>query len=95
MPAAASKAIQRVSAPIYMVSHHGKVFRCFSRNTAIKRLAHFMTQRMFHSAGIETRPVTRIDRDDMAINYVNRPIKRYWNAQARCERRLRKLLTMK
>lgn len=89
------QAIQRVDAPVYVVSHHGKTFRCFSRNTAIKRLAHFMVQRMFRRAGIETRPVTKIDRDDMAIHYVNRPIQRYWNAQVRCERRLRKLLAKK
>ncbi|KKF37021.1 hypothetical protein SY86_18835 [Erwinia tracheiphila] len=87
------QALQRVSAPVYVVSHHGKTFRCFSRNTAIKRLAHFMAQRMFHRAGIETRPVTKIDRDDTTIHYVNRPIERYWLAQARCERRLRKILT--
>ncbi|MBG6243577.1 MAG: hypothetical protein EKE20_18090 [Candidatus Symbiopectobacterium sp. Dall1.0] len=84
-----------MTAPVYVVSHHGKKFRCFSRETAIKRLSHFMAQRMFHRAGIETRPVTKIDRDDTIIHYVNRPIERYWLAQARCERRLRKLLTKK
>ncbi|HBY4992035.1 TPA: hypothetical protein MIV63_11100 [Klebsiella pneumoniae] len=87
------QALQRVSAPIYVVRHHGKTFRCFSRSTAIKRLAHFMAQRMFYRAGIETRPITRVDRDDTTIHYVNRPTQRYWNAQARCERRLRKMLS--
>jgi hypothetical protein len=89
------QALQKVSAPVYVVSHHGKTFRCFSRETAIKRLAHFMVQRMFHRAGIEIRPVTKIDRDDMTIHYVNRPIKRYWKAQVRCERRLRKVIAKK
>lgn len=89
------RALQRVSAPVYVVSHHGKTFRCFSRNTAIKRLAHFMTQRMFCRAGIETRPVTKVDRDDVAIHYINKPIQRYCDAQARCERRLRKILSRK
>ncbi|KMV67665.1 hypothetical protein WB66_12150 [bacteria symbiont BFo1 of Frankliniella occidentalis] len=89
------QAMQRVSAPVYVVSHHGKTFRCFSRATAIKRLAHFMSQRMFYRAGIETRPVTRIDRDDTTIHYVNRPTQRYWNAQVRCGRRLRRLLSKK
>ncbi|EAT2220573.1 hypothetical protein F2H72_22400 [Salmonella enterica] len=89
------QALQRVSAQVYVVSHHGKTFRCFSRNTAIKRLAHFMTQRMFCRAGIETRPVTKVDRDDVAIHYINKPIQRYWDAQARCERRLRKILSRK
>lgn len=88
-------ALQRVSAQVYVVSHHGKRFRCFSRNTAIKRLAHFMTQRMFCRAGIETRPVTKVDRDDVAFHYINKPIQRYWDAQARCERRLRKILSRK
>jgi len=50
---------------------------------------------MFHRAGIETRPVTKIDRDDVAIHYVNKPIQRYWDAQVRCERRVRKLLSRK
>lgn len=85
-------ALQRVDALVYVVDHHGKRFRCFSRNTAIKRLAHYMVQRMFQRAGVETRPVTRIDRDDTTIHYVNRPIERYWKAQVRCERRIRKLL---
>lgn len=89
------QALQRVSAPVYVVSNHGKTFRYFSRNTAIKRLAHFMTQRMFCRAGIETRPVTKVDRDDVAIHYINKPIQRYWDAQARCERRLRKILSRK
>ncbi|AXC39894.1 hypothetical protein XH30_001447 [Salmonella enterica subsp. enterica serovar Bredeney] len=89
------QALQRVSAPVYVVSNHGKTFRCFSRNTAIKRLAHFMTQRMFCRSGIETRPVTKVDRDDVAIHYINKPIQRYWDAQARCERRLRKILSRK
>ncbi|EBP7230153.1 hypothetical protein GHW91_09365 [Salmonella enterica] len=89
------QALQRVSAQVSVVSHHGKTFRCFSRNTAIKRLAHFMTQRMFCRAGIETRPVTKVDRDDVAIHYINKPIQRYWDAQARCERRLRKILSRK
>lgn len=89
------QALQRVSAPVYVVSRYGKTFRCFTRNTAIKRLAHYMTQQMFYRAGIKTRAVTRIDRDDVAIHYINKPTQRYWDAQAKCERRIRKLLSRK
>jgi len=87
------KGIERVDAPVYVVSYNGNKFRCFSRNTAIKRLSHYMTRRMFDRAGIETRPITRIDRDDTNILWINKPIKRYWNAQERCHRRLRKLIS--
>ncbi|HBB6657618.1 TPA: hypothetical protein G8Z02_004375 [Salmonella enterica] len=53
---------RRTSQPVYVVVRHGDVKRCFSRNTALRYLAKFMTKEVFRRAGIlmEYTPVREI-----------------------------------
>lgn len=41
--------------PVYFVMRHGRHKKCFSRETAINRLAHFMTEKVFKRAGVSSR----------------------------------------
>jgi len=40
--------------PVYVVTRHGRSKKFFSREPAIRRLAHFMVQKTFDCAGIPT-----------------------------------------
>ena len=37
--------------PVFFITRHGRYKKCFSRNTAINHLAHFMTHKVFERAG--------------------------------------------
>lgn len=45
-------AFKRKPLPVYVVSRHGYVKRCFSRDTALQHLAKFMTTKVFWCAGL-------------------------------------------
>lgn len=46
--------------PVYFVMRNGRRKKCFSRETAINRLAHFMTEKVFKRAGVKSRVVKLI-----------------------------------
>ncbi|OPJ96304.1 hypothetical protein [Serratia marcescens] len=89
-------AFQLKQQPIYVVTRHGRSKKSFSRETAIRRLAHFMVQKTFDRAGVPTHEggyqkeeggVIHIHRGEITLGY--------WQAHHRCERRIRKLLARK
>ncbi|ULH12418.1 Rha family transcriptional regulator [Serratia marcescens] len=47
-------AFQLKQQPVYVVTRHGRSKKSFSRETAIRRLAHFMVQKTFDRAGVPT-----------------------------------------
>ncbi|WP_052510492.1 hypothetical protein [Pectobacterium odoriferum] len=89
-------AFQLIDLPVFVVSLHGRHNKCFSRDTAINRLAHFMTEKVYSCAGIRSRhPDVRIDRDDKDVWKRGEVLPRYLTAHMRCVRRIRRLLAKK
>lgn len=89
-------AFQLKDLPVYVVSRHGRCKKCFSRDTAINRLAHFMTEKVCARAGISShQPDTRIIRDGVEMWQRGEVLPKYLEAHARCERRIRRLLAHK
>ncbi|MDX6916538.1 hypothetical protein R9X49_15620 [Pectobacterium carotovorum] len=89
-------AFQLIDLPVFVVSRHGRHKKCFSRDTAINRLAHFMTERVFFRAGLSSRqPDIRIYRDGEKVWTGGEVLPRYLTAHKRCERRIRRLLAKK
>lgn len=85
---AIDSAFQLKPLPVYVVTRHGRSKKCFSRETAISRLCHFMVQKTFDRAGIPTHEGGhQINRGEITLDY--------WQAHHRCERRIRKLLARK
>lgn len=89
-------AFQLKQQPVYVVTRHGRSKKSFSRETAIRRLAHFMVQKTFDRAGVPTHEggyqkeedgITHFHRGEITLGY--------WQAHHRCERRIRKLLARK
>ncbi|HFF8588241.1 TPA: hypothetical protein ACGEYN_005314 [Raoultella ornithinolytica] len=92
-------ALQKHHTPVgdlYAAIRHGRMKRCFSRDTAIRYLAFFMTSRAFSRSGFEQRhPRVRIDRDDMEVWRDGETKAEYLSAHQRCVRRLRRILARK
>lgn len=81
---------------LFVAMRHGRMKRCFSRDTAIRYLAFFMTTEAFRRSGFQQRhPRVRIDRDDMEVWRDGETKAEYLAAHQRCERRLRRILTRK
>lgn len=82
--------------PLFVAARHGRQKKCFSRDTAIRYLAFFMTTEAFRRSGFQQRhPRVRIDRDDMEVWRDGQTKAEYLAAHQRCERRLRRILTRK
>ncbi|EGH2794940.1 hypothetical protein ID987_000813 [Salmonella enterica] len=83
--------------PLFVAMRHGRMKRCFSRNTAIRWLAYFMTTRAFEASGFKCRyPDVKFihpvhgERWERGIE-----TREYYNAHERCIRRLRRILARK
>ncbi|MEF9676053.1 hypothetical protein QX227_08110 [Pectobacterium aroidearum] len=91
-----SKAFQLIDLPVFVVSRHGRHKKYFSRDAAINRLAHFMTEKVFFRASIRSRqPDIRIVRDGAEAWTGGEVLPRYLTAHTRCVRRIRRLLAKK
>jgi hypothetical protein len=89
-------AFKQIPLPVYVVTRHGRYKKCFSRDTAINRLAHFMTEKVFRRSGIESR-LGRGYRETDGVIIFDRgePSPEYIIAHIRCMRRIRRLLAKK
>lgn len=92
-------AIQKFETPVgtlYAAQHHGRIKRCFSRDTAIRYLAYFMTSHAFARSGFKERhPDVLIERDDIPMWRRGETTNEYLAAHERCVRRLRRILAHK
>lgn len=89
-------AFQLKQQPVYVVTRHGRSKKSFSRETAIRRLAHFMVQKTFDRAGVPTHEGGYQKEEGGVIHFHRGEITLgYWQAHHRCERRIRKLLARK
>lgn len=86
-------AFQLKPEPVYFVMRHGRRKKCFSRETAINRLAHFMTEKVFKRAGVSSSIGETYTEVDGCIHW-NRgeSSPEYISAHKRCMRRIRRLL---
>lgn len=79
--------------PVYFVRRWGREKKCFSRDTAIRRLAHFMTDKAFQRSGFTVNlPDRRIIRDGVEMWQRGELTGEYEQAHQRCVRRLRLIL---
>lgn len=85
--------------PLFVAMRHGRMKRCFSRDTAIRYLAFFMTTEAFRRSGFEQRYP-----DVQAVHPLNPELNcwqrggttvEYIGAHQRCVRRLRRILAIK
>ncbi|EMM0437631.1 hypothetical protein RVY09_001561 [Citrobacter freundii] len=92
-------ALQKHDTPVgslFVAVRHGRIKKCFSRDTAIRYLAFFMTTEAFKRSGFQQRhPRVRIDRDDMEVWRDGETKAEYLAAHQRCVRRLRRVLARK
>jgi hypothetical protein len=84
---------------LFVAMRHGRMKRCFSRDTAIRYLAFFMTTEAFRRSGFEQRYP-----DVQAVHPLNPELNcwqrggttvEYIGAHQRCVRRLRRILAIK
>lgn len=96
---AIDQALQKHPTPVgdlYAAIRHGRMKRCFSRDTAIRYLAYFLTSHAFSCSGLKERhPDVRIDRDDIEVWRRGETTDEYQRAHQRTVRRLRRILTRK
>ena len=85
--------------PFFVAVRHGRTKKCFTRDTAIRYLAFFMTTEAFSRSGFEQRYP-----DVQAVHPLNPELNcwqrggvtvEYIGAHQRCVRRLRRILTIK
>ena len=85
--------------PLFVAVRHGRTKKCFTRDTAIRYLAFFMTTEAFSRSGFEQRYP-----DVQAVHPLNPELNcwqrggvtvEYIGAHQRCVRRLRRILTIK
>lgn len=85
--------------PLFVAERHGRIKKCFSRDTAIRYLAFFMTTWAFEASGFPCRHP-----DVLAAHPLNPDLNcwqrggvthEYCMAHQRCERRLRRILAKK
>ncbi|HFO2530940.1 TPA: hypothetical protein ACHJX8_000470 [Yersinia enterocolitica] len=87
-------AFQLKPEPVYFVMRHGRRKKCFSRDTAIRYMAFYMTDKVFKRAGILSRvgeTYTTLEDGRIAHNRGEHTID-YIIAHSRCMRRIRRLL---
>ncbi|HHG9959544.1 TPA: hypothetical protein ACPZLH_000662 [Yersinia enterocolitica] len=88
-------AFQLKPEPVYSVTRHGRRKKCFSRDTAIRYMAFYMTDKVFKRAGILSRvgeTYTTLEDGRIAHNRGEHTID-YIAAHSRCMRRIRRLLS--
>ncbi|TDB41607.1 hypothetical protein [Photorhabdus khanii] len=80
--------------PVYVVSRHGRYYKRWSRDSAINRLAHIMTQKVFNRAGHKTNYPTQpiIGEDDEVHWKIGGLLPNYIQCHKRAVRRIRLLL---
>ncbi|MGK4413853.1 hypothetical protein ACSMDY_01840 [Raoultella ornithinolytica] len=95
-------ALQKHHTPVgdlFAAIRHGRMKRCFSRGTAIRYLAYFMTSRAFERSGFHQRypDVQMVNPDNPDLNHWKRGgvTQEYFCAHRRTVRRLRRILTRK
>lgn len=83
--------------PLYAVIRHGRIKKCFSRDTAIRYLALFMTTLAFERSGFRQRhPDTLINHPEYGEVWQRGAVTtEYHLAHQRCERRLCRILARK
>jgi hypothetical protein len=94
------QALQRYDTPVgplFVAEYHGRMKKCFSRDTAIRYLAFFMTSHAFARSGFQQRHP-----DVRSIHPVHGEVwergcvtREYHVAHRRCVRRIRRLLARK
>ncbi|EPT4022371.1 hypothetical protein ACVQMG_000530 [Enterobacter roggenkampii] len=84
---------------LYVAARHGRMKRCFSRDTAIRHLAHFLASHAFAVSGFEKRypDVQKIhpDKPDLTCWLRGDLTHEYRQAHQRTVRRLRRILARK
>ncbi|CAH6053628.1 MULTISPECIES: hypothetical protein [Citrobacter] len=85
--------------PLFVAVRHGRTKKCFTRDTAIRYLAFFMTTEAFSRSSFEQRYP-----DVQAVHHLNPELNcwqrggvtvEYIGAHQRCVRRLRRILAIK
>lgn len=82
---------------LYAVIRHGRIKRCFSRDTAIRHLAFFMTTLAFERSGFRQRyPDALLTHPEYGEVWQRGAVtNEYHFAHQRCVRRLRRILAKK
>ncbi|ELA3491245.1 hypothetical protein RFO30_004837 [Salmonella enterica] len=83
--------------PLFVSVRHGRHKKCFSRDTAIRHLAFFMTTKAFGRSGfIQRQPDVRVIHPEYGETWQRGAVTReYLIAHQRCVRRLRHILARK
>lgn len=83
--------------PLFVAVRHGRVKKCFSRDTAIRYLAFFMATEAFERSDFRQRyPDTPVNDPELgSVNQRGRTTLSYLSAHRRCVRRLRRILARK
>lgn len=83
--------------PLFVSVRHGRHKKCFSRDTAIRHLAFFMTTKAFGRSGfIQRQPDVRVIHPEYGETWQRGAVTReYLTAHQRCVRRLRLILARK
>ena len=99
MASAIDLAFQKYHTPVgdlFVAARHGRMKRCFSRDTAIRHLAHFLTSHAFARSGfMERHPDTRECRPGGEVWVRGEVTVNYFLAHQRTVRRLRRMLASK
>ncbi|EJK8887012.1 hypothetical protein ACQLT9_005647 [Salmonella enterica subsp. diarizonae] len=93
-------ALQKYDTPVgdlYVAMRHGRMKRFFSRDTAIRWLAHFLTSHSFARSGFKQRhPDFLVEQDHgEQVWHRGETTDEYHRAHKRCVRRLRRILARK
>ncbi|ENL1706430.1 hypothetical protein AB4U38_002788 [Salmonella enterica] len=83
--------------PLFVAMRHGRMKRCFSRDTAIRWLAYFMTTRAFEASGFKCRhPDAKVVHPVHGEKRLRGNVTcEYHMAHKRCIRRLLRILARK
>ncbi|HFT6292196.1 TPA: hypothetical protein ACHGR9_003545 [Escherichia coli] len=82
--------------PLFVAARHGRQKKCFSRDTAIRYLAFFMTTEVFQRSGLcQRHPDELVDKDGIEVWRRGETTCEYDDAHQRCIRRLRRILSRK
>ena len=83
--------------PLFVAQRHGRIKKCFSRDTAIRYLAFFMTTWAFEASGFMCRhPDVKVSHPVHGEVWERGGVtKEYHFAHQRCIRRLRRILARK
>jgi hypothetical protein len=81
----------KIQREVYQISYRGNRRSFFTRDAAISNLSKWVTKKVFKRAGIVYRPITKIDGQPSKF-WINPPTAQFLRAEARCLRRIKKLL---